>query len=92
MQHWRSTLPADRILEVPYEGLVNEQEVWSRKLLEFIGLPWDQACIDFQRTERTVITASKWQVRQKISNASVGRWRNYTKFIGPLRHLDDNQA
>jgi tetratricopeptide (TPR) repeat protein len=92
MQHWRSTLPADRILEVPYEGLVNEQETWSRKLLEFTDLPWDEACIDFQRTERTVITASKWQVRQKISKSSVGRWRNYANFIGPLRHLADNRA
>jgi hypothetical protein len=39
-----------------------------------------------------VITASKWQVRQKISNSSVGRWRNYANFIGPLRHLADDQA
>ena len=92
MQHWRSTLPAERFLEVPYEGLVSDQEAWSRKMLEFIGLPWDPICIDFQNTKRTVITASKWQVRQKISNSSVGRWRNYAKFIGPLRHLADNQV
>jgi tetratricopeptide (TPR) repeat protein len=92
MQHWRSALPAGTMLEVPYEGLVNEQHSWSRKLLEFIGLPWDPSCIDFQRTERTVITASKWQVRQKISNSSVGRWRNYAKFVGPLQHLAGNQG
>jgi hypothetical protein len=80
------------MLEVPYEGLVNEQQAWSRKLLEFIGLPWDPRCIEFQRTERTVITASKWQVRQKISNSSVGRWHNYAKFVGPLQHLADDQG
>jgi hypothetical protein len=66
--------------------------VWSRKLLEFIGLPWHQACIDFQRTERTVITASKWQVRQKISKTSVERWRNYAPFVGPLMRLTDSSA
>jgi tetratricopeptide (TPR) repeat protein len=92
MQHWRSALPAGTMLEVPYEGLVNEQQSWSRKLLEFIGLPWDPNCIDFQRTERTVITASNWQVRQKISNSSVGRWRNYAKFVAPLQHLADSQG
>jgi tetratricopeptide (TPR) repeat protein len=92
MRHWRSALPAGTMLEVPYEGLVNEQQAWSRKLLEFIGLPWDPRCIEFQRTERTVITASNWQVRQKISNSSVGRWHNYAKFVGPLQHLADDQG
>jgi tetratricopeptide (TPR) repeat protein len=90
MQHWRSALPADRMLEVPYEGLVADQQAWSRKMLEFIGLPWDPNCIDFQRTERTVITASNWQVRQKISNSSVGRWHNYAKFVAPLLALADD--
>jgi hypothetical protein len=87
MTHWRSNLPPGTILDVPYEGLVGDQEAWSRRMLEFIGLPWDPQCIDFHRTERTVITASKWQVRQKLSNSSVNRWRNYEKFIGPLRGL-----
>jgi tetratricopeptide (TPR) repeat protein len=87
MKHWRSTLPAQTILEVPYEGLVDDHEAWSRKMLAFIGLPWDPRCIDFHRTERTVITASKWQVRQKISRSSVGRWRNYDQFVGPLKRL-----
>ena len=90
MQHWRSVLPAGTMLEVPYEGLVNEQHAWSRKMLEFIGLAWDPNCIDFPRTDRTVITASNWQVRQKISNSSVGRWRNYAKFVAPLQHLADS--
>jgi tetratricopeptide (TPR) repeat protein len=87
MKHWRSSLPASTIIDVPYEGLVGDQEAWSRKMLEFIGLPWDPRCIDFHRTDRTVITASKWQVRQKISRSSVNRWRNYQKFVGPLQGL-----
>jgi hypothetical protein len=56
-------------------------------MLEFIGLPWDPRCMDFHRTERTVITASKWQVRQPLHHSSIGRWRNYEKFLGPLLHL-----
>ena len=85
--HWRSLLPASALLEVPYESLVADQEGWSRRMLEFVGLPWDAKCLDFQDTDRVVITASRWQVRQKISSGSVGRWRHYEKHLGPLRHL-----
>jgi hypothetical protein len=89
MKHWRLILPKDAILDVSYEGLVNDQEAWSRRMLEFIGLPWDPRCLDFHETHRTVITASKWQVRQKITGASVLRWRNYEKFLGPLLRLPE---
>jgi tetratricopeptide (TPR) repeat protein len=87
MDHWRSTLPAHVILDVSYEGLVSDQEAWTRRMLEFIGLPWDARCLDFHRTERTVLTASQWQVRQKLNASSVGRWRRYEKFLGPLSKL-----
>jgi tetratricopeptide (TPR) repeat protein len=87
MKHWRLTLPKEAILDVPYEGLVDDHESWSRRMLEFIDMPWDPVCLNFHRTERTVITASKWQVRQKISKSSVGRWHNYRKFVGPLLNL-----
>lgn len=89
MDHWRKILPPSILLDVSYEDLVASQENESRRMLEFIGLPWDAACLDFHRTERKVMTASKWQVRQKISSASVGRWRRYQKFIGPLARLAD---
>jgi tetratricopeptide (TPR) repeat protein len=88
--HWRRVLPATTLLEVPYEALVADQEGWSRKMLDFLGLPWDPKCLDFHQTERVVITTSKWQVRQKIHSASAGRWKNYEKFVGPLRHLVDS--
>jgi hypothetical protein len=52
-------------------------------------LPWDARCIDFHQCVRTVSTASNWQVRQKMSNTSVLRWRNYEKFVGPLMKLMD---
>jgi tetratricopeptide (TPR) repeat protein len=87
MQHWRSALPEEAILDLPYEGLVADQEAWSRQMLQFIDVPWDARCLDFHRTERSVMTASKWQVRQKISASSVERWRNYQQFIEPLLGL-----
>ncbi|MDB6083597.1 MAG: sulfotransferase family protein [Gammaproteobacteria bacterium] len=87
MGQWRATLPSTALLEVPYEALLEDQEGWTRRMLDFIGLPWDPSCLEFHRTDRVVITASKWQVRQKINAASAGRWRNYEKFVGPLRGL-----
>jgi tetratricopeptide (TPR) repeat protein len=90
--HWRAVLPATTLLEIPYEALIEDQEGWTRRMLDFIGLPWDPKCLDFHQTERVVITASKWQVRQKIHAASAGRWRNYEKFLGPLQRLIDLPA
>jgi len=87
--HWRAVLPASALLEVPYEALIADQEAWTRRMLDFIGLPWDPRCLDFHETERVVTTASRWQVRQKISRASAGRWRNYEPYLGPLRQLLD---
>jgi tetratricopeptide (TPR) repeat protein len=90
MDHWRTILPPDALLDVPYEGLVAEQEMWSRKMIDFIGLPWDAACIDFHETARSVNTFSRWQVRQKITKTSVERWRNYAQFLGPLLPLNES--
>lgn len=87
MRHWRTVLPPTALLEVPYEALIGDQESWTRRMLEFVGLPWDPGCLDFQNTERVVITASRWQVRQKINGASAGRWRNYEKHLRPIAHL-----
>ena len=87
MTHWRTALPAGAMLEVPYEGLVADAQTWTRAMLEFIGLPWDPRCLEFARTQRTVVTASKWQVRQGIDASSVERWRNYEGYLGPLMSL-----
>jgi tetratricopeptide (TPR) repeat protein len=87
MTHWRSVLPPDSLLEVPYEGLIDEPEAWSRRMLKFIGLPWEPRCLEFHRTERAVFTASKWQVRQKINKESLARWHNYEKYVAPLMQL-----
>jgi hypothetical protein len=87
--HWRDTLPRGALLDVPYEELTADQELWTRKIVDFLGLEWDPGCLDFHRTNRAVVTASYWQVRQKLYRSSVGRWRNYKKFIGPLLALRD---
>jgi hypothetical protein len=89
MAHWRAVLPAGAILDVPYAELVADQEGWTRRILNFVGLEWDQRCLDFHRTERPVVTASYWQVRQRIYSDSVQRWRNYRNFIGPLLDLKE---
>jgi tetratricopeptide (TPR) repeat protein len=87
MTHWFSVLPPEAIMKVPYEELVKDQEGWSRKILGFLNLEWDERVLDFHRTKRDVVTASFWQVRQRIYKHSVQRWRNYEKYIGPLMHL-----
>jgi tetratricopeptide (TPR) repeat protein len=87
MHHWQTVLPKGAMLDVPYEALIEDQEGWSRKLVEFIGLPWDPRCLDFHETRRSVVTLSKWQVRQKISKTSVARWRNYEQHIAALLPL-----
>ena len=87
MAHWRAVLPPEVFLDVPYEALIEDQEGWSRKIIGFIGLEWDERCLNFHETERKVGTASNWQVRQKIYQTSKERWRNYEKFVGPLLPL-----
>lgn len=87
ISHWRSALPTGTLLDVPYAELVADQETWSRKIIEFIGLEWDPRCLEFHKTERPVLTASHWQVRQRIYKRSIDRSRNYRKFIGPLLEL-----
>jgi tetratricopeptide (TPR) repeat protein len=84
---WRAILPSSSLLEVPYEALVGDQEEWTRRMLDFVGLPWDPATLEFHQAERAVVTASRWQVRQKIHSSSIGRWRHYVKYVGPLMHL-----
>jgi len=89
MAHWHAVLPHGTLLEVPYEGLVADQEGWTRRILEFLELEWYEGCLQFHETKRPVGTASVWQVRQKMFKSSVGRWHNYEKFIGPLLELQD---
>ena len=85
--YWRRVLPASTLLEVPYEELVADGDGWTRRIIEFTGLAWEPRCLEFHQTERVVITASRWQVRQKLHRGSSGRWRNYKKHLGTLLPL-----
>ncbi|MDH4215494.1 MAG: sulfotransferase [Gallionella sp.] len=84
MEHWRNVLPMGAFLDVQYEDIVADQEAQARRLIDYCGLEWNDACLDFHNTERPIRTASVVQVRQPIYNTSVERWRHYEKFIGPL--------
>jgi Flp pilus assembly protein TadD len=90
MSHWRAILPPQTLLNVPYAELVANPTEWIRKILDFIGLEWNERCLNFHSTRRPVATASAWQVRQKIYSSSVQRWRHYQEFIGPLLELRDS--
>ncbi len=83
MSHWQSVLPIE-IYQLEYEKLVTDQEAESRKLIEYIGLDWDPACLTFFESEEQVTTASKMQVRQPVNMSSLGRWKRYENHIRPL--------
>ena len=87
MAHWRSILPPDRFTEVDYEKLVTDREAETRRLVAFIGLEWDDACLAPEKNERVVRTASVWQARQPVYQTSVERWRRYEPWLGELRDL-----
>jgi len=84
--HWRGLL-GDRILEVDYEGLIEDQEGVSRRLIEYIGLPWDERCLRFYETGRAVTTLSHAQVDKPIYRGSIGRHKRFEKHLGPLREV-----
>src|SRR5690606_24710137 len=76
MRHWQAVLPLP-VHELSYESLVESPELETRRLLAFLDLPWEPACLEFHRGNRTVQTPSRWQVREPIHARSAGRWRRY---------------
>jgi Flp pilus assembly protein TadD len=90
MAHWRAVLPIP-MLEVDYETVIANQEQESRRMIEFLGLPWDDVCLFFHHSQRPVRTASDWQVRRPIYGTSVGRWRAYERYLDPLREALDGK-
>ncbi|MGE5626398.1 MAG: tetratricopeptide repeat-containing sulfotransferase family protein [Bacillota bacterium] len=85
MAYWQRTLPAGSIHGITYESLVQNLESEVRRLLEFCGLPWDEACLRFQDNARAVSTASMFQVRQPVYASAIGRWRRYARHLEPLK-------
>lgn len=86
MAHWRTVLPG-RILEIGYEQIVEDQEACTRRLLAFCGLPWDDACLAFERNAAPVATASLAQVRSPLYRTSMQRWKRYEPQLADLLAL-----
>ncbi len=84
MDHWRAVLPSTHFLEVDYEAIVDDLEAQARRMLAFLGLDWDPACLEFHKTERVVRTASVNQVRTPLYKTSAGRWRAHAGQLRPL--------
>jgi tetratricopeptide (TPR) repeat protein len=87
MKHWETALPAGVMLELNYEDLVSNQESKTRELIEFCGLPWDEACLRPESNDRSVFTPSVWQVRQPVYKTSVDRWKRYEPWLGAFAEL-----
>jgi hypothetical protein len=84
MNHWRSLLSRDTIIDVDYEELVLNFESSARRIVNHCGLAWDEACLNFHTTRRLVKTASTTQVRRPIYRSSIARWRVEQDLLQPL--------
>jgi tetratricopeptide (TPR) repeat protein len=84
MDHWHGVLPEGAMLDVRYEDLVADNETQARRLIDFCGLEWNEACLDFFKNDRSIRTASVIQVRQPIYRTSLERWKRYRTHLGPL--------
>ena len=83
MDHWQASMPGV-IHEVSYEALVTDQRGQTAKLLDFCGLDWQDACIEFHRNAAATTTASAVQVRQPLYRTSLSQWRHYERELQPL--------
>ena len=84
MAVWRDLLPYGAMIEVRYEDVVANLEREARRIVAHCGLAWSTRCLDFHLTERRISTASLVQARRPLYASSVGRWRRYEAFLGPL--------
>ena len=84
MEHWEKVLPEGVLITVDYEDVVADTEGQARRLIEFLGLPWNDKCVDFHKSDRPVKTASVAQVRKPIYKTSVKRWKKYGEGLRPL--------
>ena len=80
MAHWKSLYPND-IHDLDYDGFVADPKPSLAALLDFLGLEWEEACLEFHEAGNAVRTASAWQVREPLYRRSSGRWRNYERHL-----------
>ena len=86
MEHWRTTIP-ESFIDLDYEQLVDDQQAGTRRLLDYCGLEWQDACLEFHRNASPAATASAVQVRRPLYRTSLGRWRHYERQLAPLRKI-----
>ena len=84
MNHWDAVLPG-RVLRVQHEDVVNDLETSVRRMLDYCGLPFEPACLEFHKTRRSVRTPSSEQVRQPIFRDGLDQWKNFAPWLEPLR-------
>ena len=84
MKHWDEVLPG-KILRIQHEDVVEDLEGNVRRLLAFCCLPFQQQCVEYYKTERSIRTASSEQVRQPIFKEGLDQWRNFEPWLGPLK-------
>ena len=84
IDYWKKLLPDLKIIDVEYEQLVQDFEAESRRIIDFCGLPWNDQCLEFYKSSRSIVTASVWQARQPVYTSSKKRWVNYARHIGQL--------
>ena len=83
MDHWDAVLP-NKILRVNNEDVIEDLEGQVKRMLDFLDLPFEEDCISFYETDRSVRTASSEQVRQPINKKGMGRWKPYAKNLKPF--------
>lgn len=86
MEHWNQLLPG-KVLKVQYEDVVEDLETQVRRILEYCELPFEEGCVNFHETKRSVRTASSEQVRQPIYNKSLNTWKRFDKHIDDLKDI-----
>ena len=84
MDHWNTVLPGF-ILRVQHEDVVADLESEVRRMLDFCNLPFEEACLEFHKTERSVRTPSSEQVRQPIYTSGLQQWQHFEEWLGPLK-------
>ena len=84
MDHWDAVLPG-KVLRVHHEDVLDDVETQTRRMLDFIGVPFEEACLQFHKTDRAVRTASSEQVRQPINRKGQDAWKPYEPWLGPLK-------
>lgn len=86
LEHWQACF-GEHIFILNYDDMVSTPEPVLRQLLDFLGLEWDESCLQFQDSENQVKTASVWQVREELHSGSSGRWRNYEASVEKIKTL-----